>query len=83
VTDLEGDFSRRPRGYLDRLKRHLSLNRMHRLPEGVFLGNPFADIDPPQKADEIYFFLFKRPVYNEMKNTFGELGRILDYSAFR
>jgi hypothetical protein len=59
VRNLGGDFSRRPRGYLDRLKRHLSLNRMHRLPEGVFLGNPLPVSILPRKRTKFILFSSK------------------------
>jgi len=31
----------------------------------------FADVDPAQKADEIYMMLDGKPVYGDMKNLFG------------
>ena len=47
----------------------------------ILYPQSFADIDPPKKADEIYSFLLNKPVYNEMKKMFGELGRITDFSS--
>jgi iron complex transport system substrate-binding protein len=35
----------------------------------------FEDIDPEQKADEIYTFLVGRPVYEKMKKEYGPIGR--------
>ncbi len=34
----------------------------------------FTDVDLPEKADEIYAFFVGKPVYQQMKKTFGELG---------
>jgi iron complex transport system substrate-binding protein len=35
----------------------------------------FEDIDPEQKADDIYTFLVGRPVYEKMKKEYGPIGR--------
>jgi iron complex transport system substrate-binding protein len=47
--------------------------------DAYFLGKviypgAFADIDPEQKADEIYQALLGRPVYSQMAETFGGFG---------
>jgi iron complex transport system substrate-binding protein len=34
----------------------------------------FADVDPAQKADQVYGFLVGRPVYENMRESYGELG---------
>lgn len=39
----------------------------------------FPHTDPPQKANEIYSFLLKKPVYEAMKREFGEIGRKADF----
>jgi iron complex transport system substrate-binding protein len=46
------------------------------LADAYFIGKTlypeqFADVDPAQKADEIYTFLDGKPVYNDMKTLFG------------
>jgi len=41
LGDLGRALSRRGRGSLDRVRRHLSLTRMRRLLDGVFLGKPW------------------------------------------
>jgi iron complex transport system substrate-binding protein len=35
----------------------------------------FADIEPEKKADEIYTFFLRKPVYKQMEKEFGEIGR--------
>ena len=35
----------------------------------------FADIDLPRKADEIYTFMVGKPVYQQMRQGFGELAQ--------
>ncbi len=35
----------------------------------------FEDIDPEQKADDIYGFLVGKPVYQEMKDDYGPMGQ--------
>jgi iron complex transport system substrate-binding protein len=35
----------------------------------------FADIDPEKKSDEIYTFFVGKPVYEQMKQTFGPIRR--------
>jgi iron complex transport system substrate-binding protein len=39
----------------------------------VLYPDRFNDIDPPEKADEIYGFLVGAPVYKEMTRDFGGL----------
>jgi iron complex transport system substrate-binding protein len=39
----------------------------------------FADIDPAKKADEIYTFLYGKPLYKEMESDFGALGRVAEF----
>lgn len=34
----------------------------------------FQDLDPPRKADEIYSFLLRKPVYGQLEKEFGKLG---------
>ncbi|WP_316860827.1 ABC transporter substrate-binding protein [uncultured Cohaesibacter sp.] len=48
------------------------------LADAYFIGklvypDSFEDIDPASKADEIYSFLFGKPVFNEMNSIFNEL----------
>jgi iron complex transport system substrate-binding protein len=38
----------------------------------------FSDVDPPQKADEIYTFFVGEPVYGDMAKTFGRLGHTVN-----
>jgi iron complex transport system substrate-binding protein len=40
----------------------------------------FADIDPEQKADEIYTYLVGKPVYRQMKSDYGAIGQRLSFS---
>jgi iron complex transport system substrate-binding protein len=40
----------------------------------------FADIDPEQKADEIYTYLVGKPVYLKMKSDYGAIGQRLSFS---
>jgi iron complex transport system substrate-binding protein len=39
----------------------------------------FTDIDPEQKADEIYKALVGRPVYQKMKADYGPIGRVAPF----
>ena len=39
----------------------------------------FHDIDPAVKADEIYTFLVGKPVYTEMENAYGKIGRVAPF----
>lgn len=39
----------------------------------------FKDINPEEKADQIYEFLVGKPVYKEMSGNFGKIGTIPDY----
>jgi iron complex transport system substrate-binding protein len=41
----------------------------------ILYPQAFADIEPEKKADEIYTLLVGKPVYAEMKQTYGVLGR--------
>ncbi len=41
----------------------------------ILYEKPFDDIDPEQKADEIYTFLVGRPVYHPMQKTYGPIGQ--------
>ncbi len=48
------------------------------LADAYFIGkvlypDRFEDIDPAKKADEIYNFLVGKPVFEQMKNAFGNL----------
>jgi iron complex transport system substrate-binding protein len=40
----------------------------------VLYPDKFSDVDLPKKADEIYSFFLGKPVYQKMKEAFGELG---------
>jgi iron complex transport system substrate-binding protein len=40
----------------------------------------FTDIDPEQKADEIYTYLVGKPVYRQMKSDYGAIGQRLSFS---
>ncbi|NJE84843.1 iron ABC transporter substrate-binding protein [Thermococcus sp. CX2] len=51
------------------------------LADAYFIGtvlypDRFEDIDPAEKADEIYTFLVGKPVYKEMAEQFGGFGKI-------
>ncbi|NJE04042.1 iron ABC transporter substrate-binding protein [Thermococcus sp. MV11] len=51
------------------------------LADAYFIGKVlyperFRDVDPEEKADEIYTFLVGKPVYEAMKEQFGGFGRI-------
>jgi len=57
------------------------------LADAYFIGKilypeRFTDIDPEEKADEIYEFLLGKRVYGEMAEQFGGFGRI-DFSSGR
>ena len=42
----------------------------------VVYPNKFEDVNPEQKADEIYTFLVGKPVYNTIKEKLGGFGKI-------
>ncbi|MFO7967084.1 MAG: iron ABC transporter substrate-binding protein [Archaeoglobaceae archaeon] len=42
----------------------------------VLYPDKFSDIDPQEKADEIYNKFVGKPVYEEMENEFGGFGRL-------
>lgn len=42
----------------------------------VLYPNAFADVDPAQKADEIYVALVGQPLYAQLSKTFGEFGKL-------
>jgi iron complex transport system substrate-binding protein len=42
----------------------------------ILYPNQFADINPSQKADEIYSFLCGAPLYDQMVNNFGPFGPV-------
>lgn len=42
----------------------------------------FTGIDPEKIADEIYIFFVGRPVYAQMKQAFGPIGRVVDLTLF-
>jgi iron complex transport system substrate-binding protein len=41
----------------------------------ILYPDRFKDIDLEKKADEIYTFFVGRPVYEQMKQTFGAIGQ--------
>ena len=41
----------------------------------ILYPDRFRDMDPEKKADEIYTFFVGRPVYEQMKQTFGAIGQ--------
>ena len=41
----------------------------------ILYPDPFQDLDPPRKADEIYSFLLRKPVYRNMEKEFGTIGQ--------
>jgi iron complex transport system substrate-binding protein len=45
----------------------------------ILYPDRFADIDPKVKADEIYRFLYGKPLYHEMEKDFGSLGRVHEF----
>ncbi len=45
----------------------------------ILYPDRFADIDVGHKADEIYAFLYGKPVYELMERDFGPLGRTADF----
>jgi iron complex transport system substrate-binding protein len=45
----------------------------------IIYPQQFADVNPEQKADDIYTFLVGRPVYAEMKKDYGRIGRIAPF----
>ncbi len=42
----------------------------------VLYPDKFTDVEPEKKADEIYTFLVRKPVYDGMKKGFGGFGKI-------
>jgi iron complex transport system substrate-binding protein len=42
----------------------------------VIYPDEFEDINPEEKADEIYTFLVGKPVYNKMKNDWRGFGKL-------
>jgi iron complex transport system substrate-binding protein len=46
----------------------------------ILYPEEFSDIDPAQKADEIYTFLVGKPVFSQLNNSFADVGfsRIFD-----
>ncbi len=45
----------------------------------ILYPDNFKDIDPEEKADQIYNFMVGRPVYHEMKEDFGPLGAVAPF----
>ena len=45
----------------------------------IMYPQAFADIDLRRKADEIYTFMVGKPVYEEMRKGFGELGAKVNF----
>jgi iron complex transport system substrate-binding protein len=45
----------------------------------ILYPKPFSDVNPEDKADQIYDFLLGKPVYEQMAQNFGRLGQIPDY----
>ncbi|GAB6147485.1 hypothetical protein JCM10135_00260 [Stetteria hydrogenophila] len=43
----------------------------------VLYPDRFSDVDPVEKADEIYTFLVGKPVYREMAEKYGGFGRLV------
>ncbi|MFP4350545.1 MAG: iron ABC transporter substrate-binding protein [Thermodesulfobacteriota bacterium] len=46
----------------------------------VLYPERFKDINPTQKADEIYTFLVGKPVYTQMEAAFGPIGQPMPFS---
>jgi iron complex transport system substrate-binding protein len=46
----------------------------------ILYPDRFADVDPKTKADEIYTFLYGKPLYQQMEKDFGPLGRVADFN---
>jgi iron complex transport system substrate-binding protein len=46
----------------------------------ILYPEQFADIEPKRKADEIYAFLYGKPLYLQMEKDFGPLGRVADFN---
>jgi iron complex transport system substrate-binding protein len=44
----------------------------------ILYPDRFTDIEPKIKADEIYTFLYDKPLYQKMEKDFGPLGRVAD-----
>jgi iron complex transport system substrate-binding protein len=45
----------------------------------ILYQEAFEDVDPEQKADEIYTFLVGKPVYQGMKEDYGPVGQIAPF----
>jgi iron complex transport system substrate-binding protein len=45
----------------------------------ILYTDNFKDVDPEEKADEIYTFMVGKPVYHEMKKDFGPLGVVAPF----
>ncbi|MGB3976196.1 MAG: iron ABC transporter substrate-binding protein [bacterium] len=45
----------------------------------ILYEKQFDDIDPQQKADEIYTFLVGKPVYENMRKDYGHIGQVADF----
>ena len=55
-----------------------SINHGSVMADAYFIGtvlypDAFSDVDPTEKADEIYTFLVGEPVFNEMESLFDNL----------
>jgi iron complex transport system substrate-binding protein len=46
----------------------------------ILYPDRFSDIDPKTKADEIYTFLYGKPLYQQMEKDFGPLGRVAEFN---
>jgi len=45
----------------------------------ILYPKAFTDIDPEKKADEIYTFMVGKPVYSEMKKSYGKIGAVYEH----
>jgi iron complex transport system substrate-binding protein len=45
----------------------------------ILYPDRFRDVSHETKADEIYTFLYGKPVYLQMERDFGPLGRVLEF----
>lgn len=45
----------------------------------ILYPDRFMDMDPEQKADEIYRFLVGEPVYDQMKKDYGKIGEVAPF----
>ena len=45
----------------------------------IIYGDCFKDIDPEQKADEIYTFLVGKPVYRDLAKEYGAIGQVAQF----